>query len=202
MQDGSSSGGWTRSVDSANAASEDAELVRRARLGDREAFDALIVRHLQAAYGVAYALLREPADAEDACQDAFLTALRRIDDCRPDRFRGWLLEIVRNRAHNLRRAARVRSAEPLAPTMEAAGRNGAVEAELAEFRGHLDVALRSLTETQRRVLALHDVEGMPHREVAAVLAISEQSARVHLHRARRLLRRLLSRWYQETGHAD
>jgi RNA polymerase sigma-70 factor (ECF subfamily) len=190
-------------VESSNAASpDDAELVRRARQGDREAFDALVVRHLQAAYGVAYALLREPADAEDACQDAFLTVLRRIDDCRPERFRGWLLEIVRNRAHNLRRAARVRLTEALGPTLPAAGPNGAVEAELAEFRGHLDVAMRSLTETQRRVLALHDMEGMLHREVATVLAISEQAARVHLHRARRLLRRLLSRWYQETGHAD
>ena len=189
-------------MDFRNAASDDAELVRRARCGDRPAFDELIVRHLEAAYGVAFALLREAADAEDACQDAFLTAVRRIDDCRPESFRGWLLEIVRNRAHNLRRSARVRTAETLRPSMATPCRNGEVQAEHAQFRMHLEDAMQSLSETQRRVFALHDVEGMPHRDVAQSLRISEQAARVHLHRARRALRRLLSPWSKETDNAD
>ena len=54
-------------------------------------------RHLRAAHAVARAKLDNPGDADDVCQDAFIKALERIDDCRnPDGFRAWLLTIVRN----------------------------------------------------------------------------------------------------------
>ena len=92
----------------------DATLVERTRRGDAAAFDTLVRRHLRAAYAVALARVGEPADAEDVCQDAFITALRRIDDCRqPDRFAAWLLRIVRNRAHDHVRGRTVREAVPL-----------------------------------------------------------------------------------------
>ncbi len=81
------------------AASEVAELVLRARRGDPTAFDELVRRHLRAAYVVALAVLGRPADADDIAQEAFVTALERLEDCRdPARFSGWLLQIVRNRA--------------------------------------------------------------------------------------------------------
>src|SRR5690606_10874822 len=102
----------------------------------------------------AFALLANPADAADVCQDAFIMALERLDQCRDAaRFRPWLLQIVRNRAHNLRRYYGVRSEVDLAgvsPLRSAS--NPALDAERAELRGQLTGALQKLTDLQRQVV--------------------------------------------------
>ena len=65
----------------------DGILVARVRLGDSKAFDQLVRRHLRLAHSVARSTLENPDDADDVCQDAFIRALERIDDCRdPERF--------------------------------------------------------------------------------------------------------------------
>lgn len=168
----------------------DADLVERARQGDVLAFDALVRRHLPAAYAVALARLGERADAEDVCQDAFVTALRRIEECRqPARFSAWLLRIVRNRAHDHARAQAVRAAAPIGEMEIAAGTPGPLRlAERAELEADLLRALSTLPELQREVLMLFDIEGWSHREIAERLGISEGSARVNLHHGRRALR--------------
>ena len=77
----------------------DAHLVAQVRKGDEQAFEILVRRHLGAAHSFAYSILGEDADADDVCQDAFIIALRRVEQCRaPERFRAWLLAIVRNAA--------------------------------------------------------------------------------------------------------
>jgi RNA polymerase sigma-70 factor (ECF subfamily) len=103
---------------------EEREAMRagRARQGSSEAFEALVRRRLKAAYAVALAQLGEPADAEDACQDAFVTALSRIEECRnADQFGAWLMAIVRNRAHDVRRRRGIREALPLDDALGASG---------------------------------------------------------------------------------
>jgi RNA polymerase sigma-70 factor (ECF subfamily) len=177
----------------------DATLVGRARRGDATAFDALVRRHLAAAYAVALARLGEPADAEDVCQDAFITALERLDECRqPDRFAAWLLRIVRNRAHDHARRSEVRVAVPLELTAIATNEVGPLrEAERAELGEDLLRALEGLSTLQREVLMLFDLEGWSHREIADRLGISEGSARVHLHHGRRTLRDKLADRYRE-----
>lgn len=175
----------------------DADLVGRARQGDAGAFDALVRRHLPAAYAVALARLGEPADAEDVCQDAFVTALQRIEECRqPERFAAWLLSIVRNRSHDYARARAVRAAAPIGE-MEIASRGpGPLRlTEQAEVEADLLRALATLPDLQREVLMLFDIEGWNHREIAERLGISEGSARVHLHHGRRALRERLADRY-------
>ena len=82
--------------------SSDAYLVRKARAGDSQAFGVLVGRYMRAAYAVSLSVTGRHVDAEDAAQEAFMVALARLDDCRnPDRFAGWLMTIVRNRARNL-----------------------------------------------------------------------------------------------------
>ena len=77
----------------------DAELVRGVQRGDRRAAGRLLERYIRACRAVALAVAGTEADADDVCQDAFVAAIERIDDCRePERFGGWLLQIVRNRA--------------------------------------------------------------------------------------------------------
>lgn len=178
----------------------DARLIERARRGEGAAFDALMRRHMRAAYAVALAQTGDRDDAEDVCQDAFVTALRRLDEVRrPEAFVGWLLQIVRNRAHNLRRHQRVRSALPLDAATEAPARarGPARDAEDAELRARLLEALENLTPTQREVVLLYDVQGWSHREIAAAVGTTEGAARVHLHHGRRALRALLGPTYRE-----
>jgi RNA polymerase sigma-70 factor (ECF subfamily) len=178
----------------------DARLIERARRGEGDAFDALMRRHMRAAYAVALAQTGDRDDAEDVVQDAFVTALERLEEVRrPEAFVGWLLQIVRNRAHNLRRHQRVRTALPLDAAGEAPtrARGPAADAEDAELRGRLLEALAHLTPTQREVVLLYDVQGWTHREIADAVGTSEGAARVHLHHARRALRALLGPTYRE-----
>jgi RNA polymerase sigma-70 factor (ECF subfamily) len=177
----------------------DAVLVGRARQGDREAFGCLVRRYMQAAYAVALARLGEPADAEDVCQDAMITALKRLDECRqPEQFASWLLTIVRNRARDLQRYRSVREGPVLEEeTAESTRASPEQDAQNAETRRHLMHALSLLTVLQREVLLLFDFEGWSHREIAERLGVSEGSARVHLFNGRKALRARLADRYQE-----
>ncbi|HEX6587418.1 MAG TPA: sigma-70 family RNA polymerase sigma factor [Longimicrobiales bacterium] len=171
----------------------DEELVAQLRRGIRAAAERLARRHLRACRAVALAVSGEAAAAEDVAQDAFVQAIERIDDCRqPDRFRAWLLQIVRNRARNLvrdRRDARHESVDvvPLynrSPLPDADAAN-------AELRDRLLTALAKLPGTRREVLLLHDLEGWKHEEIADALALPVGTVRSHLHHARRAMRREL-----------
>jgi RNA polymerase sigma-70 factor (ECF subfamily) len=167
-------------------------LVERARRGDAAAFEALVRRYYRAAHAVALAVLGNPMDAEDACQDAFLRALERLDRLRqPERFSAWLLQIVRNRARNFRSYRRVRSVLPLEEVRAASDEDTGREAEREELRRELKSALTELSEIQREVVLLHDLEGWKHREIGELLGLSEGMSRQHLMSARRLLRERL-----------
>ncbi len=183
---------FIHSTPSSDETTPDATYVERARRGDASAFEALVRRYYRAAYAVALALLSNSMDAEDVCQDAFLKALERLDDCRePDKFASWLLRIVRNRAHNFRAYRRVRATESLELTGAAGREDSARDAERADLRKRLEDALGQLSEIQRQVVLLHDLEGLKHREIAGHLAISEGMSRQHLFNARRTLREIL-----------
>lgn len=171
----------------------DALLVEAVRRGDAKAFDRLVRRHLRTAHAVAASRLKNADDADDVCQDAFLRALERIDDCRdPSRFRAWLLTIVRNTAHNRRDYNRVRETRPLEHAAFAtSGHDPSRDVQATELRTQMRDAMQHLTELQRRVLVLHDLEGWRHDEIANELGISGGSSRVHLHVARKAMRKRL-----------
>jgi RNA polymerase sigma-70 factor (ECF subfamily) len=165
-----------------------AELVRAARRGEREALDALARRHLRAAVAVALAVLRRPADAEDIAQEAFVVAIERLEDCRePERFSGWLMQIVRRRALNALDQRRLRDVAAK-PGPE---RGQAPPPELGE-QARLLAALGELPPVQREVVLLHDLEGWTHAEIAEAIGTTELMSRQHLSLARRELRRLLA----------
>ncbi len=171
----------------------DAELVALVRAGDARAADRLLERYFRACRAVALAVTGNEADADDACQEGFVAAIERIDDCRhPARFGGWLLQIVRNRARNLVRHQVVRATEPLELHPVAGGASAAAELERRELRDRLLAALAQLSEAQREVVLLHDLEGWRHEEIADRLGMPAGTVRSHLHHARRRLRRILS----------
>jgi len=175
----------------------DAALVRAVQRGDAEAFETLVRRHLPAAYAQALREVNDADEAEDICQDAMILALERIRQCRePERFGGWLLTIVRNRARSHTRREALRATVPMgAEPMGSAPVDPARAAARSELSTHLDLALGGLTPIQRSVLVRYDLEGWTHREIAEELGISPVGSRFHLHVARKALKARLSGLY-------
>lgn len=180
---------------------EEHRLLRAARRGEREAFDALVALHLPAVWRVAWRICRHRQDAEDVVQETFVTAWRSLPRFRGEsRFSSWLHRIATTRAlnHLDRRAVRVeRSSDELEPAAEAGVLHGAsasvpaspLEAlEATELKQRLARCVDGLPAPWRAVLALRDGEGMSYEEIASALGVAVGTVRSRLSRARLALR--------------
>jgi RNA polymerase sigma-70 factor (ECF subfamily) len=187
--------GMTRAADHdgrRDADLSEADLISAARRGDRDAFDALVRRHLRRAFVVAYRVLGQQQDAEDAVQDAFLAALTRIDTFESGRpFAPWLFRIVANRSINLRKARLVRHSEPIPDTARSPEISPFEAAERSERRADLERALARLPEQQRWIVELFELDGFTGPEISEMLDLAEGTVRWHLHQARQALRAVL-----------
>ena len=180
------------------AQQDEADLVTRAAAGDRAAFGVLAERYAGVARRVARAVLGNPEDADDAAQDAMLSALVKLDQYDPRRpFGPWLLRIVSNAATDRRRRRTVRRVEPLDPGLAAGGPRPDTAAEQRALGERLRQALAELPERRRVAVVLFDVEGYSHAEIAGVLGIPEGTVRSEVFHARRRLRALLVNWKEE-----
>jgi RNA polymerase sigma-70 factor, ECF subfamily len=179
--------------DDASIGAGDAALVAQTLRGDSMAYASLMRRHFDAAFAAARRLTGSAEDAEDACQEAFARAYFRLAECRdPDRFRGWVLQVVRHHAHNVRRYQALREATSIDDIPEPAAEHaGADDLERTELRGRLQHALEALPPVKRAVVRHHDVDGWTHPQVARALGISVLMSRRHLSDARAALRELL-----------
>ena len=182
-----------------------AAIVRRAQAGDEAALAMLVRAFLRAAYATALSIVGRPADAEDVAQDTFVVALEKIGTCRePERFAGWLLQIVRHRALNWIDRRRLRDVAPdaadhLSTSSSPIGPNAS---EPAICKERLIRALGEISPVSREVLLLHDLEEWTHAEIGVALGVSEVMSRQHLFNARRALRELLGADRPaEVGHA-
>ena len=180
------------------AQQDEADLVVRAAAGNRSAFGVLVERYAGVARRVARAVLGNPEDADDAAQDAMLSALVKLDQYDPRRpFGPWLLRIVANAATDRRRRRTVRRVEPLDAALTAGGPRPDTTAERRALGERLRQALAELPERRRVAVVLFDVEGYSHAEIAAVLGIPEGTVRSEVFHARRRLRALLADWKEE-----
>lgn len=167
-----------------------AALVSRVKRGEAEAFEELAREYLRPAYSVALAIVRRPADAEDVAQDSLLRAFERIDSCRkPERFKAWLMQIVRNQSRNWL-AKRSHREPPGQVELRLVADHEPPPEEVAMQRELLG-ALELLGEPQREIVLLHDLSGWTHAEIGAALGLSETMSRQHLFKARRRLRAAL-----------
>ena len=175
---------------------EEAALVKRVCRGDVEAFDVLVQRYLRRAYAIAYRLLGHREDAEDLVQEAFLTALDRIETFDVERpFGPWFFRIVTNHGLNARKSRALRQTEMIPETADDESASPQIDAERAEIREQLRVALAALPERQRFVVQMVDVEGMQPAAVAAMMDLSPGTVRWYLHQARAALRSELAVLY-------
>jgi RNA polymerase sigma-70 factor (ECF subfamily) len=167
---------------------EEQTLVRAVQEGDEVAFGLLVNRYLDSAYATALSVLRDPHDAEDAVQSAFIRALERIDQLKSGSpFGPWFYRVLRSTCLNLRRREALRSHEEI-PVSAAGGRDPEKDFNLELTREKVMVALGMLPEMQRLAVTLYDLEGYSHQEIAGILGIAVGTSRAHVHHARRALR--------------
>src|SRR5213592_2752917 len=154
------------------AQQDEADLVARAVAGERAAFGILVERYAGVARRVARAVLGNTEDADDAAQDAMLSALVKLDQYDARRpFGPWLLRIVANAATDRRRRRSVRRVEPLDVGLTAGGPRPDTIAERRALNERLRLALAELPERRRMAVVLFDVEGYSHGEIALILGI-------------------------------
>jgi RNA polymerase sigma-70 factor (ECF subfamily) len=189
-----------RPKQAAFAALDDAELVRRALGRDAGAFRAIMQRHNQRLYRIARSVLRDSAEAEDAVQEAYVSAFTHLASYRNETsLAAWLARIAMNEA--LGRLRRKRSRLDLAPLDEArteaaiiqfpfSGQNEDPERTMAQRQilQLVEQATDGLPETYRLVFVTRVIEGMSVEETAQLLGIKPETVKTRLHRARQLVR--------------
>jgi RNA polymerase sigma-70 factor (ECF subfamily) len=173
--------------------------LRLARQGDLDAFNELVLEHQALVYNLCYSMLGHRQAAEDASQEAFISAYRNLSGLRGGAFRPWLLRIAANACHDeLRRRARRRSSSldvaleegvPEPPDPDPSPEASALTAELQR---EIHSALQTLPEEQRLALVLCDLEGLDYAEIAQTMRCSLGTVKSRIARGRARLRVLLS----------
>ena len=174
----------------------DAALVARVRSGDERAFNELVQAYMRQAFTLAYRVVGHREDAEDLVQESFLAAYQYLDSFDATRpFGPWLMRIVLNRGANLRRSRARRETEPETDAVSPAP-SALEESERSEARVVLTRALAKLSERQRTIVTLFDVDGLTSTEIGEMMALSAGTVRWHLHEARQTLRTALSGFFK------
>jgi RNA polymerase sigma-70 factor (ECF subfamily) len=183
----------------------DGDLVRRLQAGEPAAYEQAVRSYTPRMLAVARRFLQHEQDAQDAVQDAFLSAFRGIDEFQQEsRLATWLHRIVVN-ASLMKLRARKRQAETpiedLLPHFQNDGHladrieDWAVTHDTAvqdrELRELIRRSIDALPESYRAILLLRDIEGHNTEEAADLLGLSVTAAKTRLHRARQALRTLL-----------
>ena len=190
---------------------DDRELARRIAGGDRESFEWLMRRHNRRLYRLARATLRDDAEAEDALQEAYLSAYRAMGQFRCDAtLATWLSRMVLNEClGRLRKSARRQNVIPMVasddmdtttPTPDDRYAAPEVAAMRSEMRSLIERKLDALPEDFRTVFVLRAVEDLSVEETAACLGIPEATVRSRHFRARSLLRESLAREIDVAEH--
>ena len=167
----------------------------RAR-ADEETLAALVSQYAGTLYRVAFSVLRNPSDAEDAVQETFLRVLRHRDTLDEVRdWRVWLIRIVWNIVLDRKRRAKTRpetdDVAELARVLPSNGVTAEQIASAAQHHAHVLACIEKLPLKERQVLMLSAFEELNSVEIASVLGITESSVRSRLFRARNLMADLL-----------
>lgn len=177
---------------------EEEAWLERAKAGDKEAFAFLVEAYQLAVYNLAYRMLGDPAEAEEAAQETFLRAYRRLSSFKPEKkFSTWLLSIASHYCIDQLRRQRFTwlSLEGLPPWQEISGPRPHPEEEALrqETREEVQVLLEKLPGPYRAVTILRYWHELSYEEIAAVMGTTESAIKSRLYRARRMLASYLKR---------
>ncbi len=195
----------------------DNNLVILAQNGDQSAFGKLVQRYQKKVYSVAFSMVRNPDDAMDLSQEAFIKAYRNLSGFQgSSSFYTWLYRIVVNLGiDHLRKSRRFKSVDyddkirrkdeetfseaSILPSI--LGTNPAKALMRKELVEKMQAALDTLSPNHRTILMLREVEGMSYEEMAEVLEISKGTVMSRLHHARKNMQHALA-GYVENPDAD
>lgn len=183
-------------------------------MSDRARFEKLALPHRDAAFNLAYWIVRDRDDAEDVVQDAYLRAFKAFAGFKGEAMRPWLLAIVRNAA--LRTLSqRRRATNVMASGQALAAASGAEVDEIASLEPspedilvsvvearQLRAALASLPIAYRDILVLREFEDMPYAEIAHITGVPIGTVMSRLARGRAMLRSMIERMRAEDKPDD
>ncbi len=190
---------------------QETELTRNVVAGDPEAFDAFVEHFRAKVFHYSWLMCGQTEDAEEVAQDTLLGVFQHLGDLREsERVRPWVFRIARNacltkRRHSVFAPARELSLDEFVPIVHGDGQHRHIEIAdwsslpddtllQAELKEHLDEAIASLPDTYRSIVLLRDVEALSTEETAQILAISTDTVKTRLHRARLALRQELDQY--------
>jgi len=179
------------------------DLVKRAKLGDTEAYSKLVTQYRGRIYGLLYNMTSHREDAEDLVQEVFLKGYQALPKFRgQSSFYTWIYRIAVNRAINFVRKRKRRQGLSLDDLDSGIEKDPAVielsndspdrKLKLKELQEKLNASLQTLSENHRLVVVLHDIQGVPHHEIAKIMGCSPGTVRSRLFYARQQLQAHLS----------
>jgi RNA polymerase sigma-70 factor, ECF subfamily len=176
----------------------DLYLLERARDGDLDAFNDLVVAYQDHLFALVVRMVPDRDQASDAVQEAFFSAYRNLGSFRGGSVRSWLSRICVNAAMDAQRAKKRRPSQPY-PELEdeswqppAGEEADPVRTALTTERHHvLTEALTRITDDQRTAIVLYDIEGYDYAEIADMTGVSLGTVKSRIHRGRLALRGLL-----------
>ena len=169
------------------------ELIRHSKEGHLESFNKLVEVYQKQVYNLALRMLNDSQAAEDASQDAFFSAWRRIDSFRAGNFRAWLLRITTNACCDQLRMLKRHpttsldnlSLDPESPPSSDSPEEYALRLELGE---QIKKGLAGLPSDQKLAVILHDIQGLNYEEMVQVMGCSLGTVKSRLSRGRIRLR--------------
>lgn len=165
----------------------DRAAVRRCLGGDSGAFAELLERYQNQIFSLVLRMVRNPADAEDLAQDAFVKAFRNLASYDPEQpFITWLFKIAHNTTIDFLRRKRPETVS--IPEDDSLVDRGLSAADAVVGEAVAERLLGSLTPLYREALLLRHKEGLALKEIAGLLGIPEGTVKIRLFRARELLK--------------
>ena len=171
---------------------QDQEWIINFKGGNQEAFDMLVKKHYSRAINIAYSLLNNMADAQDAAQEAFLSIYRKLNDFRMDAsFSTWVYRIVVNSSYDLMRKRRIKQV----PLDDFLLESIPVAEDKSDYlkKETVQAALAKLPFEYRSAIVLREMEGLTYEEIAEALNINIGTVESRIFRARQMLKTIFLR---------
>ncbi len=176
---------------------DESALIKQAQKGDIAAFNRLVLHYQEPGYNVAYRIMSQPQAAEDATQDAFISAYKSLNRFRGGSFKSWLMRIVTNSCYDelRRRKRRPQSSldeiteENESPAFLRSPNEGPEgQQQRVELAQAIEECLEGLPDDQRVTAVLCDIEGYDYNEIAQITSSTLGTVKSRISRARSKLR--------------
>lgn len=187
---------------------DEAALIQDAQQGDLDAFNRLVLEYQDLLFGQAYRMMGEAQSAEDATQEAFISAFKKLNSYRGGSFKAWLLRIVTNACYDELRRRKRRPTTPLEPLdaddeeietprwLADPGESPEEAAERAALNRALQGCLEGLPDEFRTVIVLVDIQGLDYGEASLAIGKPLGTVKSRLARGRLRLRNCLQGFWE------